>query len=119
MIFKCDKSIETTNNNVFGGVGPIYGRDIWPADKFPKSAGKFLRYMTLPPGSTLGRHSHTGEHELFMILSGKVEAEDNGEKVILEPFDVLLTGDGGFHALNNIFDEDMVMVSCILFDDKN
>ena len=117
MIYKVNKSVETQANDVFDGKGPIFSRDIWPADRFPKHAGKFLRYVTLPPGSILGEHVHDGNHELFFVLSGKAEADDNGKTVILEPFDVLLTGNGEHHLLNNRFDEDFVMVSCILFDD--
>ena len=101
--------------SVFGGMGSIFSRDLWPEELFPKQSGKFLRHVCLPAGSSLGEHTHSGEYELFYALSGEVEAKDGDETVILRPGDVLLTGNGRSHALFNKGDQPFEMVSIILY----
>ncbi len=108
----------STSENVFGGNGPITSTDIWPDGHFPKTFGKFMRHVVIPPGSTLGQHTHTGEKELYYALRGTIQALDGDKMVTLNPGDVLLTGWGEAHALYNNGTEDFEMVAIILFDEK-
>ena len=117
-ILKADRS-ESTSENVFGGKGPITSRDIWPDEHFPKMSGKFLRHVVIPAGSSLGKHTHTNEKELYYVLRGTIEALDGDKMVTLQPGDVLLTGWGEAHALYNNGTEDFEMVSIILFDNED
>ena len=108
----------STSENVFGGNGPITSTDIWPDGHFPKEYGKFMRHVVIPPGSSLGKHAHTGNKELYYALRGTIEALDGDKMVTMNPGDVLLTGWGESHALYNNGTEDFEMVAIILFDEK-
>ena len=52
---------------------------------------------------------------IFYILSGQGIADDNGTQVLLEPGDMLYTGDGSYHAVRNEGEVPLEMVAVILF----
>ena len=56
--------------------------------------GRLFCKSALPPGSSIGVHKHTGEHEIYFILSGKGCANDNGTWVEVGPGDVQHCLDG-------------------------
>jgi len=39
-------------------------------DGVPGSAFKYVRDLTLYPGSTIGEHPHSGDEEIYFIISG-------------------------------------------------
>ncbi len=118
MYLKKENISAMTAANVFGGKGPIISADIWPEKYFPKNSGKFIRHVVIPPGSSLGKHTHTGEKELYYVLRGHITALDGEDAIELSPGDVLLTGWGEAHALYNNSAENFEMISVILFDDN-
>jgi mannose-6-phosphate isomerase-like protein (cupin superfamily) len=40
-------------------------------------AGSFFGHAVIPPGGSIGRHSHTGETEVYYILKGTAKIYDN------------------------------------------
>ena len=73
---------------------------------------------TLHPGKSTRGHSHTGQEEVYMIMSGsgRMQLDDNefdisgGEMVLIE--------DGVFHRVHNTGDIDLYMV-CIFDGVRN
>ena len=71
--------------NMKGGESTVKFEHIWKKNSNEEmySSCRMFSRITLNPGCSVGRHSHTGEEEIFYILSGQAKAFDNGEWVIL------------------------------------
>ena len=76
-------------------------------------AGRLLSELVLVPGAQIPVHTHTGEFEVFLILSGEATYFDNGETIILAPGDVALCKEGETHGIANKSDRDMTLVAFI------
>ena len=70
--------------------------------------------ITLQPGCSIGPHVHDQEEEIFYLLEGTAEADDNGTAITLTPGDALLTGGGQSHAIANRGTVPVVMMAVIL-----
>jgi mannose-6-phosphate isomerase-like protein (cupin superfamily) len=81
-------------------------------------AGRLFCKIVLPPGSSVGVHTHTGDHESYFILSGKALVNDNGIRVELGPGDMNHCLDGQEHGIENIGNEDLVYVANILYTEQ-
>lgn len=97
-----------------GGAGTIHMTQIVKEEEL-MGKGRLFNHITVNPGCSIGRHEHIGEAEIFYILSGQGVADDNGTQVLLEPGDMLYTGDGYYHAVRNEGDVPLEMVALILF----
>ena len=62
---------------------------------------RFLSEVTLPPGTSIGKHSHENETEYYIILSGNGTVDDNGKAVTVKTGDIVITGGGAFHSIAN------------------
>lgn len=69
--------------------------------------------ITLPAGASIGYHVHEGEEELFYVLSGHGEMNDNGVPVPLGPGDATVTRSGEGHSLRNTGDEPFEVLAII------
>lgn len=83
-------------------------------DEFYKK-GRLFNRMILQPGVSIGEHQHTGDNEIFYILSGEGEYNDNGTTVTLKPGDVAICNDGETHAMINKGDVPLEFIALILF----
>lgn len=92
-----------------GGVGEILFHRIATAANI-SSACNFLDFTTMPPGTTIGQHSHrTDEEEYYLILRGQGRMQQNGEEFTVGPGDLIRNPPGGTHALQNTSDQDLQM----------
>ena len=83
-----------------GGNGSAKIEHLWKAkDELNASATRLFAKITLEPGAGIGSHPHDKEEEVFVILKGEAEVDDNGEKSILKTGDTILTGNGGNHSI--------------------
>jgi mannose-6-phosphate isomerase-like protein (cupin superfamily) len=83
-----------------GGVGPIVFRRLMASEQF-ESKIDFLDLTVIPPNSTIGRHDHTGNEELYFIVSGTPLMRVDGIERRLRRADVTLVRSGGWHELVN------------------
>jgi len=60
-----------------------------------------LAEITLPPGASIGNHSHTDETEFYIILEGSGVVNDNGKDVPIKTGDTMVTGNGESHSIAN------------------
>lgn len=82
-----------------GGKGEYFVRAL--LDGAPGSAFKYVRDLTLYPGSSIGEHLHSGDEEIYFIISGTgVMIVDEDERVV-GPSSVILTPSGSHHGLRN------------------
>ncbi|MDD3118674.1 MAG: cupin domain-containing protein [Victivallales bacterium] len=96
-----------------GGNGEVIIEHLWAPQNELKSHTRMCARLTLKPGCSIGFHNHDGEEEIFYLVSGTAEADDNGVKVRLKAGDTMLTGGGNGHAIANNGNEDLVVMAMI------
>ncbi len=94
-----------------GGDGEIKIEHLW--EKELNSPIRMFSRITVEPGCSIGFHNHDNEEEVFYIISGQAEADDNGNTVILNPGDTILTGNGDGHSIKNAGNTTLVMMAVI------
>ena len=94
-----------------GGQGDYFVRTL--LDEIPGSVFKYVRDLTLYQGSSIGEHPHTGDDEIYFVISGTGIMEVDGEDQTLGPGSVVLTLSGSSHGLRNDGEEDLrIFVAC-------
>ncbi len=96
-----------------GGSGTIKIEHFWEPGSEMRSHTRMCAKLTIPPHGSIGFHPHDAEEEIFIVVSGAGEADDNGEIVQLQVGDTLLTGNGDGHAIRCISDEPLVLIAVI------
>lgn len=79
-----------------------------------KGKCRFFGRMVIEPKCSIGLHRHSNEEEIYYILKGKGLAEDNGIKQEVSAGDVILTGDGATHSIENTSNETLEVLGIIL-----
>lgn len=101
--------------NMVGGKGSAALTHLLEIDDFA-GKGRLFSVISLEPGSSVGKHEHKGDFEVYYILRGKGLADDNGTFEEVTEGDVIITKNGEFHSIENIGDTILDMVALILFD---
>lgn len=99
-----------------GGDGTVVFHD-WLLPEEAKGHGRVFSRLVIPPGCSIGYHSHEGEFEAFYVLEGEAAVNDNGTEVILHPGDMHLCENGAGHGTrNHCSDKELVMLALIMND---
>lgn len=96
-----------------GGDGEVKIEHLWEAGSELLANTRMFGRLTLKAGSSIGFHAHEGEEEVFYIVKGHAQADDNGKTVELFPGDTLLTGNGAGHSVKSLGPEDLEMIAVI------
>lgn len=80
---------------------------------------KLFTIITMNPGEEVGYHQHLGEKEVFYILSGQGEINDNGNVVQVSEGDVVVTPLDGSHAFRNTGDDEFRFIAMIMTEEKD
>jgi mannose-6-phosphate isomerase-like protein (cupin superfamily) len=88
-----------------GGEGPIAFRRIFDSSDFA-SAIDFVDYTRIPPGSTIGRHEHHDNEEIYFVVAGTPLMKVDDEVSRLAPGSFSVVRSGGWHELVNDTSED-------------
>ncbi len=99
--------------NMRGGKGAVRLEHWFRPEAFGTKVRLCAR-MTLAPGSSIGSHTHAGEDEIYLVLSGSGLIQENGEWVPIRTGDAILTGQGGTHGVENNGAEPLVIAAVIL-----
>jgi quercetin dioxygenase-like cupin family protein len=70
--------------------------------------------QTVPPGCSIGIHTHDPDVEIFHVLSGTIRVIDNGVEKDLVAGDSNFSGRGGSHGVVNVSDKDAVMLCIVI-----
>jgi len=89
-----------------GGIGPVDLYEIWGKSDF-KSNVDFIDRVVVPPNSTIGRHRHGNNEEMYIVLSGQAEMTIEGEALTVQNGDMILNPAHGEHGLTNMSDENI------------
>jgi len=97
-MLKRNADFTVENERAEGGLGnfamrfPITGRELPPHMRL-------MCEVIINPGEVCKSHVHTGDTEIYYILSGRAEYEGAEGKNELEPGDVTVCYDGESHAI--------------------
>lgn len=100
--------------NMRGGDGTVEIRNLVDADKL-LGKGRLFAEITLPVGASIGYHIHEADSEIFRILEGNAEYNDNGDVKAVTAGDVLVCGVGEGHSIKNIGDTPFKMTALIIY----
>ena len=101
-------------NNFKGGVGDV-SMFHFMTEQEANGMGRLFVKTVIPPGNSIGEHTHEGDMEAYYILSGKALLSDNGEDVVLEAGDCNICFDGESHSIKNIGGDDLEYIAIILY----
>lgn len=79
-----------------------------------KGKCRFFGRMLINPGCSIGEHPHENEEEIYYILKGKGICVDNGIRQEVKEGDVILTGGGASHSIENTSTEPLEVMGFIL-----
>ncbi len=94
------------------GDGRVKIEHFWEPKTELKSNIRMFARLTLEPGASIGFHEHINEEEVFVVVRGTAEADDNGRKMILNAGDTILTGNS-CHAIKNAGDDTLELIAVI------
>ena len=114
MIRKCREQLRKELPQFQGGTGVIRAQVLIKPEELMEK-GRVFNRMELQPGCSIGSHAHTGDFEIIYILRGCGTAVDDGTETVLEPGDVLYTGDGHTHALRCDGPEPLEILAVVLY----
>ena len=104
--------------NVKGGEGTVLFDYLLGDEQLQGMCGMYAK-VTLPPGSSIGYHTHEGDSESYYILSGKgTYINNNKEEMEIFPNDVTFTADGEGHSIINTGTEKLVFIAMIINSEK-
>lgn len=98
----------------FGGTGDVI-IEHYIDEKMINSGIVMYAKVIIAPGCSLGYHTHTGNTETVVVLSGTAQCNDDGELKVLHPGDVTHCLEGHSHSIGNAPDatEDLVLQALI------
>lgn len=96
-----------------GGTGQVKITHIFSKNEF-KGKIRLMAKITLDKGCSIGFHRHENEEEIFYILKGTGQIDDNGSIVTVNPGDAILTGDGKGHGVENTGTKSLELLAIIL-----
>lgn len=92
------------------GIGECYVYDIVGRDDL-LGHGRLFAKIVIPPGSSIGHHTHIKETEPYYILSGEGDYTDaDGSVVKVHAGDICTIDVGESHAIVNNGTEDLVLI---------
>lgn len=98
-----------------GGEGAIWFHRLLSSEEF-RSKIDFVDFTIIPPGSTIGRHTHIASEEVYFISSGSPIVKVEGEERRLVEGAVAVVHSGQSHQLINDSPHDVrifvIQVSC-------
>ena len=110
---KADREV-IKKEHVFGGEGYITNVIIEPSEVM-YGKNRLFQHSTLTKGSEVAYHEHHGDGEVYYILTGEGEVNDNGTVTTVKPGDACWTGDGEGHSLKCISDEPLEFIALVVY----
>jgi mannose-6-phosphate isomerase-like protein (cupin superfamily) len=92
-----------------GGVGSISFRRLMDNFQF-HSALDFVDFTVIPPGSSIGKHFHSGSEELYFVVNGEPLICVNGRDNRGKPGTLAIVRSGEWHSLINDTSSDVTIL---------
>ena len=112
MFVKAEDLIVKTSDNACGGEGTMIAKHL--TDKAGLyNHGRMFAHVILPPGVSVGEHSHFNETDFYYVIKGEAVLTDNGKEIIMHAGDLAYASHGESHAIANRSDKDVEMICLI------
>lgn len=115
MVRKSEDRNKERHEHKFGADGFITVSNLTNNNEELNNKGRVFAHTVLLPGCGIGYHVHNNESELYYILKGTGEFNDNGTIMNVKAGDVTITQSGNGHALKNTGNEPLEIIALILF----
>lgn len=99
-------------NDQPGATGCFYRERLAEGDVIAPHVKTFAK-ITLPAHTAMGYHKHADDQEIYYILTGSGEYNDNGTVVPLAPGDVFHCPAGCSHSISNTGDDELTFIALI------
>ncbi|MCC8191083.1 MAG: cupin domain-containing protein [Planctomycetes bacterium] len=117
MIKRSKDMRRTSQDNLRGGNGTVHMTHFLDPEEACEK-GRMFAIATLPPGASIGKHTHEGEYEIYQMLKGTATITDNGVEDTLAAGDCMVCYNGDNHSIENRTNEDIQVLFIVLFDKK-
>lgn len=107
------EKLSETKAGARGGKGDVHFEHLLTPNEMGESC-KLAARVTLPAGSSIGLHKHSGDGELYYILSGEGVYTEDGESFAVRAGDSLFCCDGSSHALENTGGNELSMIALVI-----
>lgn len=115
MIIRSEEMSNEVRSRMRGGDGEVLATTLFEQGLCnPKI--KLFKLLTLEQGSNIGYHVHENEQEMFYVLSGKGEYNDNGTQTVLNAGDSCITKSGEGHGVGNTQKVPLKLLALIIAD---
>lgn len=106
MTMRLDKAMLRSIENYLGGQGAVRYRRALGPEVFLTN-WSYMDHLLLPPGTSEGRHRHTGVEEIYYVMNGSGEAQVNEETAAIRNGDAVPVLLGEAHAFRNNGSQDL------------
>ncbi len=114
MIRKPDEYTVKQNEHMRGGDGVVEVASFATPDEM-NGKGRLFAKITIKPGCSIGWHVHEGESEIFYIIEGTAEYNDNGETRTVTAGDSTICPAGSGHGIANKSDKTVSLIALIVY----
>ena len=115
MIRKADEFRIEYKEHMRGGDGTVQLTHFITGPAELEDKGRLFAKITLNPGCSIGYHVHEKDAELFYILTGTAEYNDNGAMRTVSAGDVTICPAGTGHGIANRTDGVVELVAVIVY----
>jgi mannose-6-phosphate isomerase-like protein (cupin superfamily) len=113
VIRKSSETIEEIREGMRGGDGLVIVRHLFRKEEF-KANVRLCARLLLPPGASIGEHTHEAEDEVYIVIHGTGLLRDGSKETRVSPGDAILTGRGQSHAIRNDGTHDLELIAMIM-----
>lgn len=114
MIMKAKTHRRSQHPNLRDGKGTVEMIHFFEKE-LARGAGQLFSVAVIPPGASIGTHTHEANFEIYYILKGTAHVTDNGEPGIMETGDSMHCRQGDNHSIENRGNEDVHCLCLVLF----
>ena len=109
MVIKNILDMPSIQRHIHDGDGLALSTNLFGAEDFETKL-RYVSYTVLPPATSIGYHEHEVEcEEIYLILRGQGLFTLDGEITEVRAGDVVVTGIGQHHGLENDTCDDLVL----------
>lgn len=117
MVYRKAKEIEIVPiENCMGGEGTVRMQKLLDAPAEMLGKGRAYVRHVLEPGVSIGMHTHQGEMESMVLVSGKALHIINGEEQHLESGDIIAAMPGDTHGIACEGEEPLILIAQVLYE---
>lgn len=116
MIRRSGEKVVERPERKFGAPGYITVRNLITSPSELNNKGRVFAHTTVLPGHGIGFHEHSGDTEIYYVVSGKGEYNDNGTIEMIEAGDVTFTPSGTGHGVICVGEEPLELIALILYE---